>query len=296
MIQYFLYKFCLFIIHCIPRPQAYRFGQFLADRHYRNSNRDRVAVENNLRQILGADTDVHEKAREVFLNFGRYLVDFFLMYKMVDSLFVADNVVVEGLHYLKEVEARGKGGIILTAHIGNWELGGAVSAKLGYPLTVIALPHKERKVNILFNKQREAHGVTVIPANTAVRRCIEALRQNKFIAVVGDRDFGTFGEPLPFLGRMTLMPKGAAFFSYRTGAPIIPSFMIPQEDGKYMMSYAAPIWPPEDSGGDGKDAIIALMKQCVAAIEAKIREYPTQWLMFREFGVEKEHLYPHSRA
>ncbi len=293
MIQYWLYKSGLFIIHLVPRGWAYRFAEFVARLHFRFSLRDRESVIHNLRQITGRQDDLTQEALKVFLNFGRYLTDFFLMYKTVDHDFVKNEVTLIGRQHLDTVAAYGKGGIMLTAHVGNWEMGAAVLDKLGFPVTVIALPHKNSKVNVLFNRQREAHGATVVPTNMAVRRCLGALRKGNFIAVLGDRDFGSFGEPLDFFGRKTLIPKGAAFFSCRTGAPVIPCFLIPQGNGRFSMCFEEPIFPPE--GGDDA-AVLELMRRYVVVIEKKIKEDPTQWLMFREFGVEFENMHSNPRA
>jgi KDO2-lipid IV(A) lauroyltransferase len=296
MLQYLFYKFGLFIIHTVPRNWSYRFAEFVARLHFFMSSKDRNAVIHNLRQITGRQDDLTADARKVFLNFGHYLVDFFLMYKTVDRKFIEDRVRVVNRAYLDEVAAYGKGCVILTAHIGNWEMGAAVLDKLGHPVTAIALPHKNPKVNILFNKQREAHGVIVVPTHAAVRRCMQALRHDKFIAVLGDRDFGAFGEPLDFLGRKTLIPKGAAFFACRTGAPILPTFLTPNGDGSYTIEFHAPIFPSQEEGVVFEDSVIGLMKRYVMVVEQKIKEDPTQWLMFREFGIEFENMYPHPGA
>ncbi len=293
MFQYFFYKFGIFIIHSIPRSWSYAFAECVARVHYLTSSKDRNAVIHNLRQITGRTDDLKADALKVFLNFGRYLVDFFLMYKTVNSVFVDEKVTLVNRHYLDEVKATGKGGIIVTAHIGNWEMGAAIIDKLGAPVTAIALPHKNPKVNILFNRQREAHGATIVPTNVAVRRCIQALRDGKFIAVLGDRDFGSFGEPMDFLGRKTFIPKGAAFFAALTGAAILTTFVTPDGGGRYTITFNKPIYP---SGDRGDEAVVALMRQYVAIIEDKIRQDTTQWLMFREFGIEFENLYPHPGA
>lgn len=295
MIKYFIYKVGLFIIHCVPRKAAYAFGRWASEQHFLRSRKDREAVICNLRHITASEDRLWEKAREVFHNFGVYLVDFFFMYRTVDQAFMKEKVVRKGWEHFEASHARGKGVIILTAHLGNWEMGAALLGRMGYPVTAVALPHKERRVNELFNRQRRNYGVTVIPTNTAVRRCIKALRENKCVALLGDRDFGSFGEPLPFFGRTTLIPKGPAFFALKTGAVILPSFVIPRQDGKYEVHFHEPIIPPErHSGGDEHVMMVDLTKKMVAVIQEKIRAYPTHWLMFREFGVDHENLCAHS--
>jgi lauroyl/myristoyl acyltransferase len=296
MFQYFLYKFGLFLLNRIPRRWSYALARLLSDLQFRCSAKDRQAVINNLHQILQTKEDVTDQAREVFRNFGRYLIDFFLMYRTVTNEYIDKKVTFIGRGNLDKALAGGKGVIVLTAHFGNWEMGAAVMAKIGHPVVAIALPHKERRVNELFNRQRKNYGVTVVPTHLALRRCLEALRANRCVAVVGDRDFSNTGEPLSFLGRPTLVPKGAAFFALHTGAAILPSYVLPVEDGRFVVSYEEPIFPSEAPLGEEKVRMIYLMKRFVASIERKIREHPTQWLMFREFGIEYEDLYPDTRV
>lgn len=295
MIQFLIYKAVIFIVHVLGRRRGYAFARFMAERHYRSSPKDRQAVINNLQQIQRTKSDVRPQARQVFYNFAEYLVDFFLMYKIVDRKFVAEHVRILGREHLEAAFARGKGVLLLTAHVGNWEMGAAVMNQMGYPVTAIALPHKSPLVNRLFNRQREAHGVNVIPSNTAVRRCMEALRKNRTVAVLGDRDFGSFGEPLSFCGRPTLIPKGAAFFALKTGAAIVPAFLIPDGKGEYTFQAYEMILPP-DGDRDDRVAELDLMKRYVEVIERQVRLDPTQWLMFREFGIEYEDLSSDTRV
>ena len=175
MFKFLLFRLVQFVIHCVPPKFAYRIAQFMSDLNFQHAKTDREAVESNLRQILKTDGDVSGQAREVFRNFGRYLVDFFFMYR-VDRRYVEKNVKFVGKEHFDRAVARGKGVITLTGHIGNWEMGAAVISELGYQMTVIALPHKERSVNDRFNRQRAKHGVIIVPTSVAIRRCIDALR------------------------------------------------------------------------------------------------------------------------
>jgi len=294
--QYLLYQTVIKIINSLGRERAYIFARLCSDVHFYSSAKDRQAVVKNLQHILKTKEDVTLKAREVFRNFGRYLVDFFLMYKFVDDAFVKEWVNVVGYHHLTAALARGKGVVILTAHLGNWEMGAAVLNKLGHALTAIALPHKDFRVNEIFNRQRVNHGVIVVPTNLAVRGCVGALRANKCVAVLGDRDFGVFGTPMPFFGRPTLIPKGAAFFARFTGAAIVPVFLIPGKDGKYMLTFEEQILSLDKSEHDEAVCDADLMKKCTAVIEKNVQKNPLQWLMFREFGIEYEDLSSNPRV
>ena len=198
----------------------------LCDLHYCFSKTDRRAVENNLKIVLKTDHVPSAQVRAVFRNFGKYLLEFFTMTKRLQPAFVESNVHIKNIEYLNEVLQKGKGGIIVSAHVGNWEMGGAVLPMLGFPLSVVALSHKDPRVNALFNAQREAFGAMVIQTDVAVRRVVEHLQRNRLVAILADRDFGNRGIMMDFLGRKTMIPKGAAFFSLKTGAPIIPVFFL----------------------------------------------------------------------
>ena len=287
MFKYWMYKIGSFFVNSLPWELSYRLGDFLSDVHYFFSFRDRQLVKNNLKAILGEREDVSFQAREVFRNFGRYLVEFFRMEKIFNSNFIKVRVKVCDAKNIDKALAKGKGGIILTAHMGNWELGGVVITSLGYSVTAIALPHKERPVNELFNRQRQIKGMTVVPMQNSVRKSIEALKSNGLVAVLADRDFTSHGELLDFLGKKALIPKGAAIFSIKTGAPLIPVFFMRQPDNTFILEIEEPIDPPEinEEMIEGP-VLINFVEKYKKIIEDRIRRSPTQWLMFRKFWVE----------
>ena len=281
-----MYKLGQFIVNRLPLSFAYRFATFFSDLHYFMSFRDRRSVKNNLKVIFPEKDNaaISAMARKVFRNFGKYLVDFFRMANQIDKEFIAKRVKVHHLEYLQGALRRGKGVILLTAHIGNWELGGVFVSLLGYPFTAIALPHKERPVNELFNKQRESKGLTVVPINQAIRRCLEVLKNNGVIALVADRVFTGNGKVMDFLGKKTLIPKGAAVFACRTGAPIVPTFCFREEGDTYSLNFLEPINPPVIVDGQVEEGMLLnVIQQYTRVLEEQIRQHPTQWLMFRPF-------------
>lgn len=279
-----LYRLAYWITRSVPVRMAYALAVFTADCKYAFSKADRRAVEANLKVILNTKHVPAAMAREVFHNFGRYLAEFFVMTKYVDKDFIRDHVEIVNLEYINEVLKHGKGAVMVSAHWGNWEMAGALLSSLGYPLSVVALPHKDPRVNKFFNDQREYFGTTVIPTTTAVRRCVEHLKANRLVALLGERDFSQRGMVMDFLGRPTLIPKGAAVFSLRTGAPIVPSFFTRKDNGDFYAAFGKPIYPSLVANGKATDEeLAAMIRPYLHIIEERIRRYPTQWLMFREF-------------
>jgi len=179
MLKYGLYQFILFFLQRYSPSFCYKLAELISDAQYFFSWKDRQAVRNNLKEILPLEANLAYHTKEVFRNFGRYLVEFFQMDRIVDLSYVKRNIKIENPERIKQVLDQGKGGIILSAHLGNWELGAGVLSLLGYPSAVVALPHKEKLVDNLFNHQRVSKGISVIPVQRATHQCIEFLRDNK---------------------------------------------------------------------------------------------------------------------
>ncbi len=283
MFKYYIYQIGIWLANILPLKAAYNLGIFLSDLHYFFAIRDRKIVTNNLQCILGRKDNLKSLVREVFRNFGRYLVEFFRTEKFIDRQFVRKNIKIENQYILDDMRKQGRGAILITAHLGNWELGSFIVSLLGYPTVVIALPHKERSVNEFFNRQRKAKGLIVIPTNIALRKCIEALRDNKFVAMAADRDFSLSGEVIDFLGKKTLIPRGAAAFSRKLNVPIVPAFLIRDKKNKLHLAFEAPLSP--DMSLDEEESVLQLMRAYTSVIEKKIRQHPAQWLMFRKFWI-----------
>jgi KDO2-lipid IV(A) lauroyltransferase len=269
----------------LPLKAAYAIAVFLADLHYLFAFRDRRFVRANLKVIFpdAERSFLRRVERKVFRNFAKYLVDFFRFEKL-DRPYIEKNVKLENLHYFDQELAKGKGVIVLTAHLGNWELGGVVLAQLGYPLWAVALSHKHKQVDDFFVNQRARKGVNVIPVGKAVRRCIAEIRNNHMLALVGDRDFTEKGVLVDLFGKPTHFPEGPAAFSLGTGASIVPGFMLRNPDDSFTLKIGKPV-EFKPSGDKARD-LKGLVTVYRGIFEDYIRNYPEQWYVFRRFWAE----------
>ena len=172
-----------------------------------------------------------------------------------------------------------KGVILLTAHIGNWELGGMALSLLGYPVLAIALDHKDHRVNKFFKNRRMTKGIEVVSLGKAGRVCFKALKHNKCVAIVGDRDFSDSGYVMDFCGKTKTIPRGPAMLSLKSGALIVPAFVIREKYNHLTLKLLPAI---QTEGMNEKQ----IMELCASIIESQIYAHPTQWLMFREFWNE----------
>jgi len=283
--NYYLYRIGQFLASILPIRLSSVLVMLLCDIHFCFSRTDRQAVEDNLKIVFKTDHVPGTQVRSVFRNFGKYLLEFFTFTKNLRPEFIETNVHIKNIEYLNEVLQKGKGGIVISAHIGNWEMGGVVLPMLGFPLSVVALAHKDPRVNALFNAQREAFGAMVIQTDVAVRRVVEHLQRNRLVAILADRDFGNRGIMMDFFGHQTMIPKGAAFFSMKTGAPIVPIFILRTDINHFEFNIYPPIKPPHLPDGKIMDeAAKDYIQKYLTIIEDEIRKNPTQWLLFRELG------------
>ncbi len=264
----------------LPRRWAYGLGEGLADLQWRVSARDRHTVQANLSVIFEKPMPPDSpEVRGVFRNFGRYLVEFFRTYTAPPP-----TTIVEGREHLERLVRIKQGGIILSAHLGNWELGGMALSRMGLRFSAVALPHRAPGVNRFFNRQRLREGMGVIPLGpSATRACLTRIRQGEFVGILGDREFGSNGIAVRLFGRSILLPRGPALLSLRTGAPVIPVLMIREAPGHFRMFVEAPILPNRQlpASASNPAALVRQLTQTYTdTIERYIRRFPTQWLMF----------------
>jgi KDO2-lipid IV(A) lauroyltransferase len=281
MFNYPLYKIGQCIAWSFPLKWAYKISVFCSDVHFVFADKDRAEVFANLKAIFP------EKSRkellniriQIFRNFAKYLVDFF-RFKEVDMEYIRRRIKIENIHYFDDALKKGKGVVALSAHIGNWELGGIVLASLGYPISGVALPHKSKRVNDFFNSQRERKGMKVISFGKAARTCLRLLEANKIVALVGDKDFTKeSGVVTNFFGKPSYMPKGPAAFAIKNGSVIIPTFVLRNPDDTFTIKINKPI---DCRSGN----IEEITSKCTEEIEKLVKDHPEQWYMFKKFWIQ----------
>lgn len=281
MIPSLLYWIAYHLTMNLPLKVSYAIAGMLADMFFYISGRDRRVVINNMRIVCGnlSDKELAGMSREVFRNFARYLVDFF-RFEKIDSQYIKSMVRVVGRENVERALENGKGVIMLSAHIGNWELGGAVLASLGYDINVVALPHSHKGINDFFRRQRGIVNMKAIEIGSALKGCYKVLKSNGLLALLGDRDFTKNGVPADFFGRKVLLPVGAAALCHRIDAPVVPCFMVREKDYTFTISMDSPIYSDQSISED-KD-VERLMKIFSGIIEYYVRRYPMQWYVFKD--------------
>ncbi|MBU1006718.1 MAG: lysophospholipid acyltransferase family protein [Candidatus Omnitrophica bacterium] len=274
MFFYILYRIGYFVSNALPLKMMYWLADRFADARYAVARKDREAVARNLSIVLKKDiAECRRMARNVFRNFGLYMVDFFRMARL-DKDLLKDMVQVEGIENLDNVLKQGKGVIALSCHMGNWELGGVAVAMLGYDISAVVLTHKHDKINDFFIRQREEKGLKAITINSVMKRCLSVLLNKKILALVGDRNFTNSGITLDFFGVPMSIPKGPVALSIKTDSPIVPVFCVRKDRFSYKLIFDKPIEALDVKG---------TAEKIVRVMEKYIYTYPEQWFIFRRF-------------
>ena len=277
--KYHGYRAAQWLSARLPPAAAFRCAERLADVQWRWATNDRAAVRHNLSVVTGMPLASNASmSREVFRNFARYVVEFF-------SIHVAapPRVTMEGYEGLVTAQRRGRGVIILTAHLGNWEVGAILLHRLGFPITAVALPHEDPRMNRLFERQRQRCGVKVIPlGRSAAQQSLERLRAGELLGLLGDREFTGHGVAVSWFGRQAVLPRGPAILSLRSRAPIVPTFLIREGRWTFRLCFEPPIEPT--AYGQGERAIRQVTEAYATVLERRLRQHPEQWLVFQPLG------------
>jgi len=268
-------------VRYLPTRLCHWLGKLLVLVVYAFSQRDREGLASNLSIALGREVDdpfVRRTIRQVFINYGYYMVDFFLMPQLPARETKKHFSLMKGEEILQQALAKGQGAILLSAHVGNWEIGGSILRALNYPLAVVAMKHNTAMANALVNRLRKDKGIDVIEVDQSPFWGVEILRHlrnNGVVAMTGDKDFFGLGRSITFFGKKVMFPVAPVVLAMKSGAALIPAFVLRQPDGRYfgVLEEAVPLLLE----GDRDDVIRRNLERTARVFERYIRSYADQW-------------------
>lgn len=279
----------------VPRFLHPPFACFWGGLFYLLLAEKRRGIRANIRVITGRQ-DVERLVFATYYKFARNWCDVMLMMRLRGTQL--DRLIGRRTsgRALDEALAAGCGAILISPHLGNWELGGLGLADMGYTLNVLTFREPDERVNALREQVRGERGIRFIYVDRndtsplAVIEAVNALRRNEVLALLGERDGSSHTMTLDFFGRPAPIPLGAAYLALASGAPVIPVF-VPLEGGRYATIMEEPI---HFSGGHAEHArsIRTGTEQLLRVFERYIRIYPDQWYNFFDYwageNTEKE--------
>ena len=212
----------------------------------------------------------------VFENYGRYWLEIFRLPVEVRHGSVLPNFTIEGYEHVTEALARGRGVILALPHLGGWEWAAAWMAAQGHHMLAVVEPLEPPELLEWFVRQREAIGLEIVPIDPDVsRHVLRALRDNRIVCLLSDRDLTGDGVEVGFFGERTTLPAGPATLALRTGAALLPVAVYFTE-GRGHRGVVLPQISTERVGRLRED--VARITQSLAdQFEVLIRAAPEQW-------------------
>ncbi len=276
-LQYLLYQLGSFLSRRSPLWLSYWLAHRAGSISYFLRRKARLAVRENIQQVLGNSDEVSAKTKACFQNFAKYVVDFF-RFPMINKENLSELITIEGKEHLDEALEHGKGVIALSAHLGHFELAGAALSLLGYQVNAVSLRQPNPFIDRLFIRQREKCGMKGIPFGSAARGCYRALQKGEIVALLGDRDIMGQGAKFFFFGKETTIPRGPISLALSTGAAILPGFAVRGKDNKFCLFIEKPFFVA--STGNKEKDIMEATKKAIEILETYISRYVEQWGMF----------------
>jgi len=247
-----------------------------------------LAVENLRRAYPDWDEPrLLEVARGVYVHFGLVLLDLlWLQGRSREEILKA--VEVEGQEHVERAMAAGRGVIMATAHMGNWEVHGVAHGWIFGAIDVIARPLDNPALDLRLNALRGASGNTIVYKQRALARVLKSLRAGRGVAILVDQNVqakeGVFVE---YFGRPAATTTVVAALVLKTGCAVVPAQSEALPDGRYRIIYDPPLtWTP--SGNRDAD-ILRITQDVTRQIETWVRRAPQQWLwMHRRWKTQPE--------
>ncbi len=263
----------------LPRPLARWLGSSIGLAVYCLGQRLRRTGLRNLALALpNLPPSQHRNLlRVLYCRLGWQLAEFCRMRRYTPAN-TANWIRYEGLDRYLKAKARGKGVLILTGHLGAWELSSFYHSLMGHPMGMVIRRLDNRRLDAFVNQIRCLHGNQVLHKDDFARGLITAMRAGQSVGILMDTNMtppqGVFVD---FFGTPACTASGLARVALKTGAAIVPGFLLWEAgEHRYVLHFGQEIVP--NPTGDPESDVLSLTQQCTSVIESWVRRYPDQWL------------------
>jgi len=263
----------------MPRKLAFRAARIASWLGFRLAKRQRNSGLRNLSMTMPglSSTECESILRACFDNLGRLLVEF-SHFPDLNPSNISNYVVYEGFENFSEGVRRGKGVLFLTGHFGAWELSSFAHSIYGHPMKFVVREIDNPRVERLISGYRTLGGNAPVRRQNASRDILKALRNNETVGILMDqntvREEGVFAD---FFGIPAATTPAVATFALRTGAAVIPGFLIWDETlQKHRLHFDPPLELIQT--GDRTTDILENTRMFNKVLENYVRKSPDQWL------------------
>ena len=276
-IGFFFLKFFTWVTGGLPLWWSYFLGWLTGHIFYIFVGRYRRSALESLHIAFPQKSDRQRKviARQSMVMMMQGALEVFFCIK---NHGIFDSIRFEGREHLDRALEKKRGVIGMTAHFGNFPIMTAKFAKAGYATNAIARPMRDPEAGDFIFDLRNHFGIKTIfsyPRKVVVRDTIKALRNNELVLIQMDQNFGTGGVWVKFFGKLAATPVGPIVFALRTGAVLLPIFIVREGYGRHCIKILP---PPEFEKSDNTDETVLLNAiKLSKIIEDQIRANPVHW-------------------
>lgn len=263
----------------IPFRLAKKIAEILAVLGYYLVKKNRVRILYNLKHIYNSkltEPDLGKLAKATYKHWAKCVIELLSIPKLSAEK-LKQLIRIEGQANLDAVRKLNQGVVCVLAHYGNWELLGAYYAKVHHEsISVVGNELYDKKLDRLLNQIREQAGLKILNRGNALKASLTAIKNKEVLAIMADYDGGGETIQLPFFESTITFPTAPLYFAYRSGAPVLPVFVIRQPDDTHCVYIEKPlsIGKEQDISTDFKHFIT----EFVSLIETYISRAPTQWV------------------
>jgi len=278
-LEYWLVLIVVRALGLLPRVLARVCAGALAAAFYHLHKRLRRVGERNLELALPA-MSAEERAqtlRGVYRHLGWQMVEFCRMERYT-AQGMSQTARLDGHQHYLAASAKGKGVLVITGHLGAWELSSFYHSLLGHPMSMVIRRLDNRLLDHFVNGIRCLHGNRVLPKDDFGRGLLTAMRKGETVGILMDTNITPpFGEFVDFFGVQACTATGLAHIARKTGAAVLPGFMLWEKaEQKYVLHFGPEVEIPHTDNVAAD--ILEGTQRATAAIEHWIRRYPDQWL------------------
>jgi KDO2-lipid IV(A) lauroyltransferase len=245
--------------------------------------RTKAGIRDNFRTALGVpEAEAESLARKQFFEYGRHTID---VWRLRSEAFVPRiTTFAEDGRVLAASRRGGRGFLLVTGHVGNWEMGAVTLRDHSLVPAVVGQAELDPNVQEMRQQLRERLGVESIDIGSSMATAFKvraAVERGRAVALLVDRAYPEDRVVVPFFGRATPFLRSPALLARFCGCDILPGFFLRNSDGSYFNVWGNPLSADTTLSPD-EDAV-RIMTRVAADLEGVVRRNPTQWFNFYKF-------------